>query len=291
MSRVDRLIVPVTFVIAILAVLLVTVSWVPHPIQLIGLRVDVGPPGIVPGRRYGLSFTPRNPLSGHILTKMVPSQRHCVDVTITNDSLTYIDMRKACRSKGYSYGLTYRFPRIDDYIMYVEMHNVGGWAHAERKPLPLDLCWLRRGQQWYGVCPSHFPQLRGRETVRSMTVGDLTIVLGAPAHAVHTEEYVPFSFVFLRDGKAISDLQPLGGLPGKAVAISMDTLHFTRLAPDPGQIVGGHVANGAVSFTAWFGRPSIYKVFATFRYQGRPLKTSFVVDVNPKPKATPTPSA
>jgi hypothetical protein len=62
----------------------------------------------------------------------------------------------------------------------------------------------------------------------------------------------------------------------------MDTQHFTHLTPDAGQVAGGHVKSGAVSFTGWFGRPGIYRVFGAFRYHHRLLRTSFVIDVNPK---------
>lgn len=289
MGRLDRLIVPGTFLVALAAVLLVTISWVPHPVQLIGLRVQVGPPGVVPRHLYGLRFTPRNPLSGHILTSLVPSQRPCVDVTVTNQSLTYIDQLKPCRLKDGSYMTPYRFPRVDDYIIFVEMHPVGGLDDTWRQWFPLDLCWLRRDQHWHGYCPPHPALLRGLEVVRSHTVDGLTVVLGAPAHAVRIEQNVQVSFLFLRHGHAVTDLEPIGGEPGRAVAISMDTQHFTHLHPDSGQVAGGYVKGGAVSFSGWFGRPSIYRVFGFFEYHGHPLQTSFVIDVNPAP--TPTPSA
>lgn len=290
MSRADRFIVPVTFMIALLAVLAVTVSWVPRPPDPIGMRVSMGPPGIVPGRAYGLRFTPRNRLSGHILTHLIPSQQRYVDVTITDDSLTYIDQQRASRLSAGDYKLVYRFPRIDDYIIYVEMHPVGGEAQAYRIPLPLDLCALR-GPTWHGQCSPHPAKLRGLETVHSHKVAGLTVVLGAPTHALQIEQHVTVSFVFLRPNGSSPVLDTVNGLPGQAVAISMDTLHFTHLDPDPGQVSGGHVKAGAVSFSGWFGRPGIYRIFGTFKYRRRLVRTSFVVDVNPKPRATPTASS
>src|SRR5579875_3379433 len=110
MSRADRFIVPVTFMVALVAVLAVTISWVPRPTDPITMRVTMGPPDIVPDHPVGLRFTPRNRLSGHILTHMVPSQRRHVDVTITDDSLTYIDQAHAIRQPDGDYKLVYRFP-------------------------------------------------------------------------------------------------------------------------------------------------------------------------------------
>jgi len=81
--------------------------------------------------------------------------------------------------------------------------------------------------------------------------------------------------------RAARKLEPLGGAPGRAVAISMDTQSLTHLQPDPGQVAHGRVMGGAVSFTGWFVHAGIYRVFGTFRYRGRPLRTSFVIDVNP----------
>src|SRR5438067_9331301 len=97
MHTVDKLIVPATFVFALLAVLSITVSWVPHPVPPLQVRLTLGPPGIVPHRVYGLRITPRNALSGHVLTRFVPSQRRCVDVILTDTTLTYRDQARACR--------------------------------------------------------------------------------------------------------------------------------------------------------------------------------------------------
>jgi hypothetical protein len=96
-----------------------------------------------------------------------------------------------------------------------------------------------------------------------------------------TGEPVAVSFRFLRRDRAVLDLEPIGGAPGRAIAISMDTQAYTRLQPDPGQVAHGRVMGGAVTFSAWFVHPSIYRVFGSFRYRGRPLRTSFVIDVNP----------
>lgn len=288
MRRADRLIVPATFLCALLAVLAATVSWVGRP-TFITMTVSLGPPGMVPGRVYGLSFTPRNALSGHILTRMDPSQPRCVNVTITNSSLTYLDERKACRTRAGSYRMDYRFPRPDDYVTFIELHPRGGAAVAYRHTVPLDLCALhRRQREWHQHCTQRTAQLRGKEVVRAHTVGGVTVVLGAPAHAVQTEQRVQASFVFLQRTRAARNLAPLDGAPGQLVAISMDTRNLVRFSADTGQVVGGRIRSGAVSFSGWFDHPTIYRLFGTFRYQGRILRTSFVIDVNPKPKPTPS---
>jgi hypothetical protein len=287
MRTVDTLIVPATFVSALVAVLSVTVSWVPHPVAPLQVQVTVGPSGIVPHRVYALRLTPRNALTGHVLTRVVPSQRRCVDVTMTDSTLTYFDQARACRRKDGSYELPYRFPRFDDYVLFVAVQPVGGPPQAYRLVLPLDRCTLQAHRRQRS-CPPHPARLRGLERVRSHTVRGLTVVLGAPAHAALPGEPVAVSFVFLRRGRAVLDLEPIGGAPGRAVAIAMDTQSLTRLQPDPGQVAHGRVMGGAVSFSAWFVHPSIYRVFGTFRYRGRPVRTSFVIDVNPRPTPTPT---
>ena len=286
MRTVDTLIVPATFVIALVVVLSVTVSWVPHPVPPLPIQVTMAPPGIVPHRVYALRLTPRNALTGHVPTQVVSSQRRCVDVTITDTTLTYFDPARACRLKNGSYALPYRFPRFDDYVLFVAVQPVGGPPKAYRLVLPLDRCMLQaHGRQT--TCPPHPARLRGLELVRSHTVRGLTVVLGAPAHALITGEPVAVSFVFVRRGRAVLDLEPIQGEPGQAIAISMDTQALTRLQPDPGQVAQGRVRGGAVSFSGRFVQPSIYRVFGTFRYRGRPLRTSFVVDVNPRPVPTP----
>jgi hypothetical protein len=280
MRTVDTLVVPATFVSALAAVLSVTVSWVPHPIAPLQVQITMGPSGIVPHRVYALRFTPRNALTGHVLTRVVPAQRRCVDVTMTDTTLTYFDPARACRRKDASYELPYRFPRFDDYVLFVAVQPVGGPPKDYRLVLPLDRCTLQAHRRQRS-CPPHPARLRGLELVRSHTVRGLTVVLGAPAHAVMTGEPVAVSFVFLRQGRAVRKLEPIGGAPGRAVAISMDTQSLTRLQPDPGQVAHGRVMGGAVSFRGWFVHPSIYRVFGTFRYHGRPLRISFVIDVNP----------
>src|SRR5947209_20569526 len=101
MRTVDTLIVPATFVIALVVVLSVTVSWVPHPVPPLPIQVTMAPPGIVPRivphRVYALRLTPRNALTGHVPTQVVSSQRRCVDVTITDTPLTSFDPALACR--------------------------------------------------------------------------------------------------------------------------------------------------------------------------------------------------
>jgi hypothetical protein len=287
MRTADTLIVPATFVSALVAVLSVTVSWVPRPVLPLQVQVTVGPSGILPHRVYTLRLTPRNAFTGQVLTRVVPAQRRCVDVTMTDTTLTYFDPARACRLKDGSYGLPYRFPRFDDYVLFVALQPVGSLPTAYRLVLPLDRCTLQAHRRQRS-CPPHPARLRGLERVRSHTVRGLTVVLGAPAHAAMTGEPVAVSFVFLRRGRAVLDLEPIGGAPGRAGAISMDTQAFTRLQPDPGQVGHGHVRGGAVSFSGWFVHPSIYRVFGTFRYRGRPLRTSFVIDVNPRPAPTPT---
>jgi hypothetical protein len=201
-------------------------------------------------------------------------------VILTDTTLTYVDSARACRRKDGSYALPYRFPRFDDYVLFVAVQPM-----AYRLVLPLDRCTLQaHGRQ--RTCPPQPARLRGLELVRSHTVRGLTVVLGAPAHAAMTGEPVAVSFVFLHRGRAALDLEPIGGAPGQAIAISMDTHALTRLQPDPGQVAHGRVIGGAVSFSGRFVHPSIYRVFGTFRYRGRPLRTSFVIDVNPRP--TPT---
>lgn len=286
MGRIDRFIVPAAFLIALVGTLAFTATWVRRPVPEIGLTVKLGPPGIVPHRTYGLRFIPRNPLSGHILTMLVPSQRRCVDVTIVNESLTYVQPLKACRLSSGAYGVNYRFPHVDDYVIFVEMHPVGGRAHAFRIAFRQDLCWLRRGQHWRGVCRRHPAKLRGLESLRSKTFGDLTVVLSTPTRALHTGTPTPLTFLFLRHGHIVTDLDPDYGQAGLALAISHDTQHFTRLTPDSGQVAQGHVA-GSITFTATFNDPSIYRIFGAFRYHNKPLRTNFVVDVDPQPTATP----
>jgi hypothetical protein len=283
----ESLIVPLAFGLAVLFALIFTVSWVPHPVQSIVATVSVGPPGVVPHRTYGLRFTVRNRLSGHILPTMVPSQQNCVNVTMTNESLTYVDMTRACRTTPGTYGLSYSFPTADDYVIFVEVHPLGGDEQVERLWYPLDVCWLRRYQTWYGVCPRHPPNLRGQESRRSTAAGDVEVLLGAPPRAAMVQEQVPITFIFLYNGQTVGDLEPIDGQPGRAVAISADTLNLTRLQPDPGQIVNGRVAGGIVTFRAWFGQPSIYRIVGDFRYRNKPLRASFVVDVNPRPTPTP----
>src|ERR671935_1012369 len=153
MRTVDALIVPATFVSALVAVLCVTVSWVPHPVPPLQVQVTMGPPGIVPHRVYTLRFTPRNALTGHVLTRLVPSQRRCVDVTMTDTTLTYFDPARACRLKDGSYGLPYRFPRFDDYVLFVAVQPVGGLPTDYRLVLPLYRCTLQAHRRRRSCAP------------------------------------------------------------------------------------------------------------------------------------------
>jgi len=293
MNKVDSFIVPGTFFLALLAVLAVTVSWIPRPPDQLHMKVTMGPLTVVPNHYYGLRFTPRNVLSAHTVMRMQPAQGPCLDITITDTTLTYLDRTTACRYRDAhgredgSYKVRYSFPGEDDYVVFVEIRAMDDPNTFYRIPLPLDRCALRYGRDH--ECPTRSANLRGQEAARSQNLDGLTVVLGAPAHTVTTGAPSTISLVFLRHNRPVLDLEPIGRSPGDAVAVSMDTSHFVHLRPDARQIAHGHIADGALSFTGQFDQPSIYRVFATVGYHRRLLHTSFVVDVNPAP--TPTPVA
>lgn len=291
MRSVDRFVVPVTFVAALVAVLAVTVSWVVRPVTPVTLRVTMGPAGLRPDKVFGLRFTTFNRLSGHVVKQWAPDSKHCTPVTITNSRLTYIDQRSACILYDGSFKLPYRFPRFDDYIVFITLHPLLGPAQTYRFPVSLDYCTVMPPRQRRRVCVAPPAQLRGQEATRSIVKHGLTITLGAPAHALIAGEPAELAFLFTQGGRAVPDLQPLrGGLPGQAVAVSMDTTNVVLLQPDANQIAKGYVKGGAVSFAGQFKQPGIYRVFTTFRYRSHALRTSFVIDVDPQPQPTPRPT-
>jgi hypothetical protein len=272
-------------------VLAVTVSWVPRPVTPVTLRLKMGPAGIHPDKVYGLRFTTFNNLSGHVVKQWAPDASRCVPVVITNSRLTYIAQRQACILYDGSFKLPYAFPGYDDYILFITFHPLLGAPETHRFTIPLDYCAFMTPDQLRHTCIAPRALLRGQEAVRSHIVDGLTVVLGAPAHAITAGSPTQVSFVFLRRGRAVPDLQPISSdVAGDAVAVSMDTMYVALLRAAPNQVTKGHISGGAVSFTAQFSQPGIYRIFATFRYRQRPLHTSFVVDVNPQPAPTPIPT-
>ena len=291
MRIIDRLIVPATFIIALLIVLAMTVSWVARPVTPVTLRVTMGPAGVHPDKVYGLRFTTFNTLSGHVVKQWAPEASRCVPVVITNSRLTYLAQRQACILYDGSFKVPFAFPGYDDYILFITFHPLRGAAETHRFVESLDYCTYMPPGEKRHLCIPPPALLRGQEVERSHTVQGLTVVLGAPAQALTAGQPTQITFVFLRDGRAVLDLQPVRGtLAGDAVAVSMDTMNMTPLRADAGEVVRGHVRGGAVSFSGQFSQPGIYRVFAAFRYHNRPLRTSFVVDVNPQPAPTPLPT-
>jgi len=285
MGRVDRFIVPGTVVAAMLAMFLITNTWIRRPVDILQWKVTMGPLNISrPRHRYGLRFTPRNSLSGHALKSLVsltgacpPRHNPCVDVTIVNRSLTYLHRGKAYRLPDGSYRLPYAFPQADDYVLFVEMQPRGGPYQAYRETVNLSRCRSRS-------CPSRRATLRGREAVRSQYVDGLTVVLGAPAGAVDSGQPAQVALIYLRGGHTALDSAPRGDADGDAVAVSMDTYHFVRLHIDK-----AHSGKGVTAYTGEFDAPSIYQLWAPVPASHGRAQASFVVDVNPAP--TPTPAA
>lgn len=292
MHIIDRLIVPATFVIALLVVLAMTVSWVARPVTPVTLRVTMGPRGgIYPDKVYGLRFTTFNTLSGHVVKQWAPGASRCVPVVITNSRLTFMAQRQACILYDGSFELPFVFPGYDDYIVFITFHPLLGAPETHRFTEPLDYCAYMPANETRHACVAPPALLRGQEVVRSHTVQRLTVVLGAPAQALTAGQPGQVTIVFLRDGRVVPDVQPVRGtVAGDAVAVSMDTMNVVSLHATPGQVARGHVRGGAVSFSGQFNQPGIYRLFAAFRYHNRPLTTSFVIDVNPQPPPTPIPT-
>ncbi len=292
MGKLDRLIVPGTVVAAMLAMFLVTNSWIRRPTDGLLWKMTWGPPTITaPHHEYGLRFTSRNILSGHALRNLVslssstrcPAHQQCVDVTIIDTSLTYLDRRLAYRLPDGSYKLRYTFPRDDDYVIFVEMQPRGGSYQVARVP-PIGA--LRVGRchpPRRSGCASRRAALRGQELAHSQDVDGLTVVLGAPVHAVESGGPTEVSLVLLRGDRTALDIAPLDGTDGDAVAVSMDTYHFIRLHVDR-----QHSGKGVIAYAGTFDTPSIYRVWAPVpaRHKAR-AQASFVVDVDPAPTPTP----
>lgn len=282
MGRIDRYIVPGTVVIAMLVMFFVTAAWIKHPTAALQWHVTMGPPGIRPDKVYGLRFTPRNLLSGHSLHTLVPltkqcprGHRQCVDVTITNRALTYLDRKKAIRLPDGSYKLPYRFPHADDYVLFVEMQPKNGDYQAYRETVNLSHCSTK-------ACKGE-ADLRGKESIRSQRVDGLTVVLGAPIGPAISGTPARVALTYLRNGQLAQGIKPVRGGNGDAVAISIDSQYFVRLHVDK-----SHTMGGAITYTGVFDHPSIYRIWApaTDR-RHHTLRASFVLDVNPAPPPTP----
>ncbi len=283
--RSDRYVVPIVLVIAFLAALSVTVQWAPRPIPPLRLRVTMGPGDIdAVGKPYGLRFTPHNALSGHTLMSMVPSQRRCIDVEVTDSALTSLDQERACRLADGSYKAPYTFRNPNHYIVFTTIQPTGGLETTARFPVALTYCERRH----YVGCHPPAPLLRGLETVRTHVVKGVTILFTGPTGTVKTGRPVQFTFSFLRNGRVVRTVEP--GAPHDVVAVSLDTFHLVHLNAVKGQIVHGRFAAGSATFSGVFDAPSIYRLFVAPRFKGRALRTSFVVDVDPAPKPTSVPA-
>lgn len=309
MGKIDRFIVPGTVVAAVLAMFLVTNAWIARPVDATQWKVTMGPLGITLLRHtYGLRFTPRNILSGHAIKTLIPLTRdcpppyhECVDVTIVNRSLTYIYRAKAYRYTDGSYKIYkgYAFPRDDDYVIFVEMQPPNGPYQANRIPA---VGALRLGRCRPRGCATR-TTLRGKEDVRSQSVGGLTVVLGAPMRVAESGQLAALTLVALRGSRTALDVGPPAETAGDAIAISMDTYHFVRLNVDRAKS-----GRGVFAYTGSFSVPSIYRVWAPVpvapvipvmpvmpvmpvrRRTARPQETaqaSFVVDVDRAPTPTP----
>ncbi len=289
MGKFDRFIVPGTVVACMLAMFFVTNAWIKRPSDALQWKVTLGPPNMTrPSHEYRLSFTPRNVLSGHAIKGLIPlssSRRcparvQCVDVTITNASLTYLDRRVALRWPDGSYKLLYTFPRPDDYAIFVEMQPREGGYEAKRNPptgfLHIGACRSR-------ACQPHRATLRGQEAARGQSVGGLTVVLGAPVGAIQSDRPAQLGLVYLRGGRSALDVTAPQGTDYDAVAISMDTYHFVRLHVDK-----SGSGRGVIAYAGIFGAASIYRVWAPVPNRRARAQASFVLDVDPPPKPTPT---
>ncbi|MBI2756731.1 MAG: FixH family protein [Phycisphaerales bacterium] len=88
------------------------------------------------------------------------------------------------------------------------------------------------------------------------------------------------TFTVSKDGKPVTDLEPLLGAMGHLVIISSDQKNFVHSHPHEANESDANRRGGpAVTFEAWFEKPGTYKGWGQFQHKGKMITAPFTFEV------------
>ncbi len=153
--------------------------------------------------------------------------------------------------------LDFTFPAAGEYVLFGDYTPVGGRGTISSTRLAVP-----------GAAPK--PAVLVKDDLsKSRRSGDYEVRLDLVDHG----EQSMLTFKVTKDGRPVADLRPYLGALGHLVLVDPGATKLLHSHPfDPGE-------PGQVAFHTAFPAPGLYKLWAEFRPEGKPLRVEFVVEI------------
>lgn len=181
-----------------------------------------------------------------------------VHLLIMSRDLDYFAHEHPQPMEGGALGLVVTFPTAGEYVLFGDYKPEGGRITVSSSRLTV---------QGTGVMKD--PDLRKDDLSQARRKGDFEVKLDQEVHGSDSM----LSFTMTRGGKPVSELHPYLGARG----------HLVIVDPGASTLLHSHPIDsrepGKVAFHARFPSPGLYKLWAEFRPEGKPLLVDFVIEV------------
>lgn len=186
---------------------------------------------------------------------------------IVRDDLSYFDHLHLEPQNGV-FTTSYSFPDAGDYKLWVDVKPKGGRQFLTAFRLHA------KGQPLY----ERIPLAVDNQFTKSVMNGQYRVSLALPSEpGIHHGANLKFSIAD-KNGKPITDLQPMLGAKAHSIIISQDIHDFLHVHPEeevPSKWRGGPDA----TFHAQFPKAGLYKTWVQFQHHGKTITADFVVQV------------
>ncbi len=211
-----------------------------------------------------LELTPRDRARNAVLTDLDVVHTKKLHLIIVSRDLALFDHVHPVQHPDGSLVLDYRFPSGGDYVLFADMTPAGAPNQVFRLPLHVE-----------GPAPAPTPLVES--PAPAGLFGDYRVELRAAPDPPRAKDEAVLAFTLTRNGRPVTDLEPLLGAAGHCVVIRQDTMEYLHCHPveplDPAGV------GPTVRFHTRFPVPGLYKVWGQFSRAGTILTADFVLRV------------
>ena len=208
------------------------------------------------GKASELTIRLRDP-EGGLITRLETVHEKQLHFLIMSRDLGFFAHEHPGRKENGELVLDFTFPRAGEYALFGDYKPEGGRSTVSVARINV------RGS---GVMKD--PDLRKDDLRDAKRVGAFEVKLDQMLHGAESM----LTFTITRDGRPVSDLRPYLGALGHLVIVDATVSSLLHGHP----MEGGET--GKVSFHTKFQSRGLYKLWAEFRPEGRPLRADFVIE-------------
>lgn len=240
-----------------------------HPVQWtqrekLGSQNSGGMPIVrpLPGQKVRLTLKPHRS-NGEILRDLEVVHTKRMHLIVASEDLSFFDHIHPVPQLDGTLVLDYTFPRSGRYALYADITPKG--ERNQVFSMPVEVAGQARPKQPLILTPAE-----------AKVFGDYRVQLRMnPDPPLHKDE-TSLTFLLSKNGLPVIDLAPFLGAGGHCVILSEDGKIYLHSHPLEAE---GSRFGPAITFHTLFPRSGIYKIWAQFQHQGKPITFDFVVKV------------